>query len=86
MLPGREAADMEMEWVVLEHELDELKLQNCEKGQWNIRLHLSCIDCRCGGFTTGQLRSLKDWMSDKIVLLLESKLFKEVSEWPDADE
>ena len=45
-ISGREAPDMEMEWVVLEHELDELKLQNCEKGQWDIRLHFSCIDCR----------------------------------------
>ena len=32
------------------------------------------------------MRSLKDWMSDKIVLRLESNLLKEVCKWADTDE
>ena len=34
----------------------------------------------------GQLRSLKEWMLDKIVLRLESNLLKEVCKWADTDE
>ena len=83
---AREAADMEMEWTVLEHELDEMILQNCEKGKWDITLHLGCIDHRYGGFETGQLCSLKEWMVEKIMERLKKKGFSKLAKWSDTGE